>query len=178
MMWNLLFSFSRQQVHRFKFISSMIDLLLQKLIVSFIWNLFTKLLSPVGDMNCSIDIHRMLVIFLSFKSTILIASCVTLIPSNPFLQIISKKDLQSLPTDKALEHVQWEDEEQGGCKVTWQCSKDSAVTYYNVYSTSEGSKTLLGQSKLSCFYTDVKNKGHLSVQPVFYSTVVGKETTC
>ncbi|XP_048761260.1 cytosolic endo-beta-N-acetylglucosaminidase-like [Ostrea edulis] len=94
------------------------------------------------------------------------------------LQIISKKDLQSLPTDKALEHVQWEDEEQGGCKVTWQCSKDSAVTYYNVYSTSEGSKTLLGQSKLSCFYTDVKNKGHLSVQPVFYSTVVGKETTC
>ncbi|XP_062601437.1 cytosolic endo-beta-N-acetylglucosaminidase-like [Saccostrea cucullata] len=94
------------------------------------------------------------------------------------LQIVALKDLQSLPTNKDIEQVQWETSEEGKSKISWQFPEDNAVTYYNVYSASEGSKCLLGQSRTKCFYTDSKNKGHLSIQPVFFSSIPGKTTSC
>nr|XP_022316431.1 cytosolic endo-beta-N-acetylglucosaminidase-like isoform X2 [Crassostrea virginica] len=93
------------------------------------------------------------------------------------LQIIPKRDLQSLATNNSIEQVKSEDCKMEGCRVTWHCPLESAVSYYNVYSTAEENKTLLGQCKISCFYTDAKHKGNLSIEPVFYSVIQGK-TVC
>lgn len=93
------------------------------------------------------------------------------------LQMIPKKDLESLATKDYVEEVKIEElSEEGRCRVTWQCPSEAAVSYSNVYSTANGSKTLLGRSKTHCFYTETKYKGSLCIQPVFYSTIPGKTT--
>lgn len=93
------------------------------------------------------------------------------------LQMIPKKDLESLATREYVEEVKIEElSEEGRCRITWQCPSEAAVSYYNVYSTANGSKTLLGRSKTNCFYTETRYKGSVSIQPVFYSTIPGKTT--
>lgn len=93
------------------------------------------------------------------------------------LQMIPKKDLESLATRDYVEEVKIEElSEEGRCRITWQCPSEAAVSYYNVYSTANGSKTLLGRSKTNCFYTETRYKGSVSIQPVFYSTIPGKTT--
>lgn len=93
------------------------------------------------------------------------------------LQMMPKKDLESLATKDYVEEVKIEElSEEGRCRVTWQCPLEAAVSYSNVYSTANGSKTLLGRSKTHCFYTETKYKDSLCIQPVFYSTIPGKTT--
>uniref|UniRef100_K1PNS5 Heat shock 70 kDa protein 12A n=1 Tax=Magallana gigas TaxID=29159 RepID=K1PNS5_MAGGI len=86
--------------------------------------------------------------------------------------MIPKKDLESLATRDYVEEVKIEElSEEGRFRLTWQCPSEAAVSYYNVYSTANGSKTLLGRSKTHCFYTETKYKGSLSIQPVVQCSV-------